>query len=277
MCRLIKSCFLAAFILLSICSISLAQETLPSKEEIGKVENRGREIANYEKAAIRATDLLLASKPDRSKLGFYLAVKQKNDWLVYFGKNTNKGFDTQYIYSCPEGRFNEMRKLNKSEIEKDIKQIFPENIYQLAKAIDIAFKSISEDLIFPRYNTNVFREKDGTITVYLTPGNEDQKIIGILGGDFRISVSKDASEVIKKNKLHASYLKLTTPPKDVAGSYETHVLGDLPTETDVAFIILNPVLAPHFITGKTWMSKIEADGKITVLGKTEEVLKDREK
>jgi hypothetical protein len=272
----IKSCFLAVFILAAICKISLAQDT-PSKEEIGKIEDRGREIASYEKAAIKSTDLLLASKPDKSKLGSYLAVKQNNNWLVYFGKNTDKDFEIQYIYFCPEGRFSEMKGLNQSEIEKGIKQSFPENLYQLAKDIDVAFKSIASDAKFPRYNTNVFREEDDTITVYLTPGNEDPKIIGILGGDFKISVSKDASEVIRKEKLHASYLKLTTPPKDVAGSYETHVLGDLPTETDVALIILNPVLAPHFITGKTWMSKIDADGKITILGRTEGVLKDRTK
>ena len=166
--RTIKGTLLVMFFSAVLCTICRAQEVLPSKDEISKIEQRGRAIANYEKAAIRATDLLLASKPDESRLGAYLAVKKNDSWFVYFGKNSEKGFETQYIFSCPEGRFNEMKRLDQAEIEKDIGQTFSENLYEFAKAIDLAFKSITDaERKFTRYNT-MFFEADGTITVYLT-------------------------------------------------------------------------------------------------------------
>lgn len=268
--NLIKLKYLLSIaILLIFCRGVSAQETVPSQNEIKRIEDRGKQIANYERAAIRATDLMLTSNPDKSKLEVYVAVNQNNRWMVYFGKITDKGFETDYIYSCPDGQFDQMKP------EQNDQNISTEAFY-FAKAVSLAGDFIAQEMTSPRYNTNVFREQDGTITVYFIPGNKEPDTV-ILGGDFKVSISNDALKVLNKTKLHTSFLKMPLKEEkgqQTAGAFHTHILGDLPTETDVALIILNPVLAPHYITAQTWMSKINADGQITVLGKSEEILKE---
>ena len=259
---------LSLAVLLIFCKGVSAQEVFPSQEEIKRIEARGKQIANYERAAIRATDLMLAHHPDKSKLGIYVAVNQNNKWTVYFGKLVDKGLEAEYVYSCPDGQFDQMKP------DENDKNISTEAFY-FAKAVSLARDSIAQEMTFPRYNTNVFREQDGKITVYFIPGNKELDTV-ILGGDFKVSVSNDASKILNKTKLHANSLTFSLKAekdRPTAAAFHTHVLSELPTETDVALILLYPVLAPHYVTAQTWMSKINADGQITVLGKSEEILK----
>ncbi len=245
-----------------------ADEPRPSEEEIASVEKRGREIAEYEKAAIRATDLLMEGKPDESRLGLFLAVKSENALRVYFGKvsEEDKKLIPAYVYSCPEGKYNEMKRV---ETPKEL----PEEIHQLARAIKLAMGSISNEIQHARYNNNAFREKDGSITVYITPGNTNPKVI-LLGGDFKFSISRDGNEVIEKLKLHQSTIELRSKPKGrkkPVATVHTHITDDLPTETDVAIVILNPQIAPHIVVGPTWVTGILSNGEIEVIGNTEEL------
>lgn len=237
-----------------------AGQVAPSTEEIVKIENRGRQIADYERAAIKATDLLLASEPNKSKLGIYLAINSGGTWVVYFGKISDAG--TEFVvarsYFCPDGLFNEMKEV------QDF-QTATKEILHLAKAVELALSSIKGK--FQRYNSNVFREKNSSITVYLTPGNENPEII-LLGGDFKFSISQDGSEILNEALLHKSVLRMPLNiggGKQPASAFHTHVLDDLPTETDVALVLLNPQLAPHFVAGPRWMSRVDATGKITIL------------
>lgn len=251
-----------------LCINVFAEEIAPSTGEIAKIEKRGKEIADYERAAIRATDLLLTSKPDQSKLEIYIAINHDGIWMVYFGKisEDRNEFIVAHFYSCPNGLFREMKVVQNVKVAS--KDILP-----LAKAIKLALRSI--ETRFPKYNTNVFREGNGTITVYLTPGNEKPEVI-LFGGDYKLSISPDGTKVLNRTLFHKSVLELPLHMKDgreSAGAFHTHVLNDLPTETDIALILLNPQLAPHFIAGPIWFSRIDVNGKITILGKTEEILK----
>jgi hypothetical protein len=149
----------------------------------------------------------------------------------------------------------------------------------LSRATDLALKNIEPEIIqSSTYNPIVIREKDGTITVYLLPVNQEPNVT-LIGGDFRISISGDITKVLNKEKLHNAILKVPLelkPGQEPAGAFHTHVMNDLPTETDVALILLNPKLAPHYIAGPKLMSRIDADGKITIMGRTEEILKNKE-
>jgi len=262
---------------LVICIGVFAEEKALSLEEIADIEERGRQIADYERAAIKTTDIFLAGNPDLSKVDVYLAINKDNKWIVYFGKllDEKNEFKVAETIIYPDCLNSELIELESIEPVKDIE--VSTEIFQLAKAIKLALRSISEDAQFTKYNINVFREKDGSITVYITPGNENPDVV-LLGGDFKISVSSDGSEVLNKIKLHNSVLKmslLSEGGKELVAAYHTHVLNDLPAETDIAIILLNPQLAPHFVTGPKWMSQIDADGKISILGKTEEALKTK--
>jgi len=242
-------------------------ELFLSPEDIIFAEKRGMEIAQYERVAVKATDLLLELKPDQSKLGVYIADKIGGAWKVYFGRVSGEGagFEAAYVFSCPENSLKKMKTIPVTKI--------PVEIIQRAQAVSAALKALEFDVRGGAYNTSVFREEDGMLTVYVVPGNKNPDV-ALLGGDFKVFVSPDGSQVVKKVPLHRAILEIPIAPKEgkPAGSFHTHILDDIPTETDVAQVILYPSLAPHSILGREWFSQIDKNGKITILGRTKEIL-----
>ena len=232
--------------------------------QIMNIENRGHEIADYDRVATVATDVLLGMKPNPEQLGLYVAEKVNDVWMVSFGKYSDfNGFMPTYIFSCPSDKPNEMKLLTYEEVEK-ILDDYPSEVPEFTAAIDTAVEATKPDMTFPTYNPSVFRELDQTITVYLLPGNDDTQTI-LLGGDFKIKLTSNGKKVINKEKLHASYIRFPVErPKDAVMSLHTHPLSDLPNETDIAMILLHPVLAPHAIVGNWYTSTIDKDGKIQV-------------
>lgn len=240
----------------------LAEDTLPSAEEMATIVERGREIAGYERAAIGATDLLLAGKPDYSRMDLYVAVHTDQRWRVYFGKLDDSGnrFLIAYAYACSDEVCQEIKSMPNSEPAHM-------DLPPLARAVKLASKSFEADSQLT-YNTNVFREPDSSITVYVTPGSTTPETV-LLGGDFKISISPDGTQVLKNVKLHNTVLRFSSSdiPEGARGvsALHSHVRSDLPTETDVAHVLLHPKeLAPHIVIGQTFTSEIAADGHITV-------------
>jgi hypothetical protein len=267
----IKSRLAACLVVLCCCfcvSPALCEDELSlSPEDIIFAEKRGIEIAQYERVAMKATDILLELKPDQSKLGVYIAEKTNGAWKVYFGRVVGEGagFQAAYVFSCPENSLKKMKAVPVSEISVEITQ--------RAQAVSAALKALEFDARGGSYNTSVFREEDGTLTVYLLPGNKNPDVV-LLGGDFKVLVSPDGSQVDRKIPLHRTVLEMPVAPKEgkPAGAFHTHILDDIPTETDVAQVILYPSLAPHSILGREWFSQIDKNGKIIILGRTKEIL-----
>ena len=120
-----------------------AEPVPPTVQEVIRIEARARQIAGYERAAIRATDLLLAKNPDRSKMGVYVAVHSNKAWTVYFGKLSadRMRFATAYAYSCPDTAFKEMKAIK-------VQAVASKGPVELARATQLALKSISKEAKF---------------------------------------------------------------------------------------------------------------------------------
>ena len=248
----------------------------PSIQEIKWIEERGKEIAAYERAAIRATDMLLATDFDRSQPGLYLALKNNGTWIVYFGNLSadRSRFNVSYMYACPDGRFNDMKPI------RDI-GVASMDALHFARAISLSLKAViaASGGNRGKLNTNVFREDDRSITVYVMPGNEKSGVV-LIGGDYKLSISSDGTEILKTSQLHKATLEVPTRSKEgsnVVGAYHIHVLTDLPTETEVALALLNPELTPHYIISQKWITRINKDGTITFLGETDTIRKKKSK
>lgn len=264
--RILRS-LLVLLVLFTLCKSAFCEEQAPSFEELGMIELRGRQIVEYDRAALAAAGLLPADL-DPKKLENYIAVKQPGLWTVYFGRISDDGakFNAAYIYSCPADSFGQMK------LEGADREISGE-ILELAKAIRLAAESIAKEKSFPRYNTDVFREQDGTITVYLIPVN-DKPGVAILGGDYKFSVSKDGSSIIQKAKLHKEALEI--PLAGSSAAFNKHLSeSSLPAETDVVFVLSYPMLAPQYIVGPKWMSSIDEGGKIYIMGESSKLLKNK--
>ena len=57
-----------------------------SASELGDITKRGRLLAEYDEAAWRATDAVIASKPEPGAVSRYLAKKTETGWTVVFGR-----------------------------------------------------------------------------------------------------------------------------------------------------------------------------------------------
>lgn len=267
MSKVLKGLF-AVLILFTLCESAFCEEQAPSFEELGMIELRGRQIAEYERVALKAAELLPPGRPDLERLENYVAIKEPGIWRVYFGKVSDDGgkFNAAYIYFCPADSFDQM------QLQGADQEISGE-ILELARAVRLAVHSIAGPMQFPRYNTDVFREQDGTITAYLLPGNEKPGI-AVLGGDFKFLISKDGTRVIKKSKLHKEAMEI--PLTGNSEAFNKHLSdSSLPAETDVAFVLLYPILASHYVVGPKWMSRIDSDGKIYILGESSKLLKNK--
>jgi hypothetical protein len=223
--------------------------------ELLSIERRGKELYQNERAAWVATDMLFASNPDRSKLGLWFTEKEGDRWYVYFGRYIEEGkkFKAGYVFVCTGSGNCQRADVNRQT----------ENTNHFAAAIVNARRALKKHR---GYNVNAFRETDSTISVYLTPGSADPDFV-YLGGDYKITLSADGSQILNIKVLHYTILKMPRRIKgeEYSSGFHIHLTSDLPSATDVAFILLNPHLAPHEVITDFWTTRIDANGKLVVV------------
>lgn len=223
--------------------------------QILSLERRGAELYQNERAAWVATDMLFASNPDRNKLGVWFTEKEGDAWYVYFGQYIEevKKFKAGYVFVCTESG-----NCRRADVNHQT-----ENTNQFAAAVVTARRVLKKHT---PYNVNVLREIDSTITVYLTPGSADPNVV-LLGGDYKITLSADGSQILNIKKLHYTIIEMARliKGKEARAVAHVHITSDLPSATDVALILLNPHLAPHEVITDFWITRIDANGKVVVV------------
>jgi hypothetical protein len=90
--------------------------------------------------------------------------------------------------------------------------------------------------------------------------------------------SGDGTKIILKRQLHKSVIEVE-PPKDknnqqVAGVH-THVLDDIPEDTDVFHVLTRKPSVPEMVITKQFVFQVDPDGSIKYVGKSEDVLKQK--
>jgi hypothetical protein len=242
----------------------------PSKDELAAISNRGRELAGYESAAWHASDAVQAKGPKQGKVVRYIARRTGKGWEVAFGKLDEKQekFLIAYeaIQSARPDRF-------------EVKELVPPRpdtgfFLSAAKAIDTALKEFVEHFEGePRpYNVAGLPEENGRLWVYLFPAPTKAKVWP-LGGDVRYLLSGDGTKVIEKRQLHKAVIE-NEPPEDqekrqVAGIH-THVLSEIPEDTDVFHVLSRKPAMPEFISTKHFRYIVKVDGSIEVQRNTPE-------
>ena len=88
-----------------------------------------------------------------------------------------------------------------------------------------------------------------------------------LGGDVRYVMALDGSTIVEKRQLHKSILEINpgSVPKGATptGGYHTHILSDVPEDTDVFYVLTRRPSEPEFIvTPSKKMYGIGVDGVI---------------
>jgi hypothetical protein len=231
--------------------------------ELDRIRLRAMYIVDAERAAIRATDLLLEMKDrDDSRLQMFLTVPHGDSWYAVFGKLDAK--DT----FVPGYAFRALRAVPERMTPMDVAEL-PADFSAPARAVRAATQRATA--VHGRRQVNpVVYQQEGRLTVYVMQGFHEPGVY-LLGGDFRFEFSPDGRTVLEEHALHKSIiavdLRQRAPEGQVAAHFHTHVLFPGPVETEWALLMLYPELQGLYIgsPGSRWMYALHPEGGVRTI------------
>jgi hypothetical protein len=250
-----------ATLVLILASNSLAEKKKPNPDPImPDVTARGRALYEYDEAAWRATDAVRATHPPASSVGRYIARKSGTDWTVVFGHLNEKRDAFLIGYEAIQGA---------TPLDFTIKKLDPpkeDSSFYLAaeKAIDLALNDFQGTK--RPYNVAVLPGPASQLYVYVVPAQTEADIYP-LGGDARYLITADGTAAAEKRQLHKNIIEVRPDslPKGStpAAGYHTHVLSDVPEDTDVFHVLTRKPPEPEYIgTTNKKVYVISTDGTI---------------
>ena len=253
--RLVTVC-----LVLLLASIPFAGKKKPESDPImPDVTARGRALYEYDQAAWHATDALKAADPTKQSLGRYIARKSDAGWTVAFGHLNDQRDGFLVAYEATQGATAQEFTVKKFEPPRTDTSFY----LAAARAIEIALQDFRGER--RPYNIAVLPAPSNQLYVYVVPAQTDANVYP-LGGDARYLVSSDGSTIVEKRQLHKTIIenrgelpKGTTP----AASFHTHILSDVPEDTDVFFVLTRKPAMPEFVgTRNKKLYEIRPDGTI---------------
>jgi hypothetical protein len=238
--------------------------------ELLRVQNRAKYIVAAERAAIRATDLLVERKDlDHSRLSRFFAIPRGQAWYAVFGTLTQEGnFLPAYAYRAPIEYPHEMEELPVSELPGDLSAI--------ARAVNAAVEASVQQHGRRQVNP-VPIEENGQLTVYVMQGFRDPKLY-LLGGDHRFRFSEDGRTLLEATPLHKGIipvdLRETEDGKKLQASVHSHILFPGPLETELATLMLYPEMGDLYIVSpeSDVVYSLHPDGSIRVASRSRDMV-----
>jgi hypothetical protein len=236
-----------------------------SSAELQALTERGRALVEYDQAVWHATDAVQTANPRTVEGQHYIAKKENERWLVVFGAlNANKskfviGYEAEQLAKPKEF------KVIKDEPAKE------ETAFYLfaARALEMALADFGR--ANRPYNSAVLpvagrdgKDQPGLLYVYLYPA---QTTAGVypLGGDVRYLISADGLRIMNKRQMHKTVLDIApVKGKKMVAGYHTHVLSDIPEDTDVLHVLQQDPPAPEVITTQHFVYEVASDGTIRI-------------
>ena len=236
-----------------------AASSKPAEAELAAITARGVLLAEYDTAAWQATDAVKAAHPVKGRMGRYIGRKTEAGWIVDFGRLNETGDKFLVSYEAVQ-----TAGLSKYEVKgfDPAKEDTGWNL-EAAKGIENAVRDFRA--ADRPYNIAVLPAEHESIYVYLYPAQVKEGVYPI-GADARYRVSADGTEIIEKRQMHKAVIESvpSSAPGRVAGGYHTHILSDLPEDTDVLLVLIRHPRVPEMVGAGKYMFTIEINGKITV-------------
>jgi hypothetical protein len=240
----------------------LAAETnapRPTPAELAAITRRGRLLAEYDSAAWQATDAVAAAHATAGANGRYIAHKTTAGWVVDFGRLSQT--DDKFLVAYEAVQIGTSAKFQVKSFDP-AREDTGWNL-AAAKAIETAMKDFGETT--RPYNIAVLPAQRQSMYVYLYPA---QVNVGVypLGADVRYRVSAGGAKIIEKRQLHKSIIESAPTSSDITAKvgYHTHVLSEVPEDTDVLLVLTRRPRIPELVVAGPYMFTIYVNGKITV-------------
>lgn len=232
------------------------------RPELDAITARGRLLAEYDRAAWHATDVVLALHPDQRAVRGYLARRRGDGlWEVVFGRldATTNAFVIAYraVQQSAGDTIYVATALSPRESDSDV-------YARAARALDVARAAFGP--VKRPYNAMVIPASDqGDWFVYVVPAPTQPGVFP-LGGDARYRISADGRTLIAKRRLHNTVLEYTgrtKPNAEQVAAYHTAVLDDRPEDTDVFHVLSREPKLPEYIASQSYFFRVDLDGRIT--------------
>jgi hypothetical protein len=225
------------------------------------ITQRGSVLAAYDLASWHATDAVQATHPPGGKVQRYIARQTATGWTVDFGRLNADATKFLTAYEAIQSDAPTHFAVGQFDPEREDIGF---NLFA-ARGIELALRDFGS---FTRpYNVAALRTGSAGILVYLYPAQTKDGVYPY-GGDVRYLVSPDGSSILNKHPMHKDILESIPAqiPKDAtpAAGYHTHVLSDLPEDTDVFLVLSRQPRIPEYVGAGEHVFKIEVDGTITI-------------
>jgi hypothetical protein len=232
--------------------------TAPSAAELMAITERGIALNEYDQAAWHASDAAQVANPKTIEGQRYIAKKENERWTVVFGTlNADKSrFEIHY----------EATQQNKPQ-EFKVGELTPARVDEgfylfAARAIDAALADFKGER--RPYNVAVLPAPEERLYVYVYPAQTKARVYP-LGGDVRYLFSADGTKMMEKRQLHKTIIEVSPDPKKKkAAGFHTHVLSDVPEDTDVFHVLTQDPRLPEFVGTAHFVYQVRGDGTITV-------------
>ena len=238
-------------------AVEVTASSKPSDSELAAITARGVLLAEYDTAAWQATDAVQAAHPVEGRVGRYIARKTDAGWVVDFGR-LNQAQDKFLV------AYEAVQVSAKFEV-KSFDPAREDTGWNLAaaKGIETAMRNFGG--ASRPYNIAVVPAEHESMYVYLYPAQVKAGVYP-LGADVRYRVSPDGIKILEKRQMHKTIIESIPPsvPGTVAGGYHTHVLSNLPEDTDVLLVLTRTPRVPEMVAAGAYMFTIDVNGKITV-------------
>ena len=220
-----------ASLFLFLTCISFAGKKKPEPDPVmPDVTARGRALHEYDQAAWHATDAVQAMHPLDQSVGRYLALKSDKGWTVAVGHLNDQRDRFLIGYEATQGATLQEFTVKKFDPMKEDTSFY----LAAARAFDTALHDFQGEK--RPYNVAILPAPPNQLYVYVLPAQTKTRIYP-LGGDVRYLMTADGSTIVEKRQLHKSIIEMdpSSVPKGTtpAGGYHTHILSDVPEDTDV--------------------------------------------
>jgi hypothetical protein len=249
-----------ASLILFLTCVSFAGKKKPERDPVmPDVTARGRALYEYDQAAWHATDAVQGMHPPDQSVGRYLALKSDKGWTVVFGHLNDQRDKFLIGYEATQGTTLQEFAVKKLDPPQE------DTSFYLAAAK--AFDTVLHDFQGERrpYNVAILPAPPNQLYVYVVPAQTENGVYP-LGGDARYLVSADGNTIVEKRQLHKGIIENRGElPKGatLSGGVHTHVLTDVPEDTDVFYVLTRKPSIPEMIaTRNKKLYEISVDGTI---------------
>ena len=231
----------------------------PTGEELAAITERGRLLYEYDQAAWHATDAVQMANPKAVEGQRYIAKKERDKWIVVFGKLSadHRRFDVSY-------EADEQATLKAFKVQKEPANRQDEGFFlSAARAIEAATRDFGG--ASRPYNVAVLPATADQTYVYLYPAQTKARVYP-LGGDVRYLLSPDGTKILEKRQMHNTIIE-NQPSKEakkVVAGYHTHFLSELPEDTDVLHVLTQDPPVPETVVTPHFVYKVMKDGGIHI-------------